>query len=135
MGRLKRHAPVGGAAVVSVVGLAAVLLVALVVMPGRDELRPFEARVGSLPGARTQSAGLRPGSVRELRVRLGAVARFRIQLDRADTVHVRGLGVRREVRRGRVTKVAFRAVRAGKYPVELEGSAVPIAIIRVARRE
>ena len=128
---IKRHAPIGGAVVVSVLGLLVVLLVAFVVMPSRSAPGPSGARIDRSADARARLPVLRPDVVR---VRQGDVARFRVRLSRADTLHVRGLGVRRDVRPGRVAKIAFRARRAGTYAVELHRTGAKLAIVRVTRR-
>ena len=71
------------------------------------------------------------GGVKTIRVAKGERVRFTVRSDVADEVHVHGYDLTKDVAAGGSVAFAFRAKIDGKFEVELEQRAEPIASLEV----
>ena len=71
------------------------------------------------------------GGIRELAFGKGQTVQVRVESDTADEVHVHGYDLMKDVSPGHPVKFEFEGDEEGQFEVELEGSAVQIASLKV----
>jgi FtsP/CotA-like multicopper oxidase with cupredoxin domain len=71
------------------------------------------------------------GGVSEIRAEAGDTVRFSVTSDAADEVHVHGYDVKKDVEAGGTARFSFKATIPGIFEIELEGSHLQIASLRV----
>ncbi len=79
----------------------------------------------------TVSDGKAVGGIRRIDVEEGDRVELRVRSDVADEVHVHGYDLKRDVAPGKPARIAFRATIPGRFDVELEERALPIAELDV----
>jgi hypothetical protein len=74
---------------------------------------------------------LTSAKVTKIQVDKGDIVRFRARSSTPDEIHVHGYDLSREVTPGKTTTMSFKATIDGIFEIELEGSGVEIAQLRV----
>ena len=130
---------------------AAVVVIALVVLPGGDDetdpqpaaqTNPVEQTATTDTTATTETTPpapkpkpkpplLRAGKERELEFEKGDTITFRVRHSADEEIHVHGYDKSKAIKAGRTTTMSFKANLEGIFEVELEHSGTPLGTIKV----
>lgn len=137
---------------------AAILVVALVVLPGDDDdsgstiaetvegvssatnghdgavtLPTTTATIETTPAPKPKPKPplLRAGAARELEFEKGDTVRFRVRHDQPEEIHVHGYDIAKDLPPNKTVTMSFKANLEGIFEVELEHSGTPLGTIKV----
>ena len=74
---------------------------------------------------------LQAGSVKALTFKQGETVRFRVRNDTAEEVHVHGYDIKKELEPNKTATMSFKATINGIFEIELEGSGMQLASLKV----
>ena len=129
---------------------AAIVIVALVVLPGSDESGESERAADTTteqaaasdatstseqpapkPKPKPKPPLLQAGKERELSYEKGDTITFRVRHSEDEEVHVHGYDKSKEIKAGETVTMSFKANIEGIFEIELEQSGTPIASLKV----
>ncbi len=98
--------------------------------PSQTPAAPAPSAAGSLFRVVVRSGGVE-GGVQRFKVPLGEAVTLMVTSEVADTVHVHGYDIERQVGAGETIRLAFTAAIPGVFEVELEDAGLKIAELAV----
>lgn len=96
-----------------------------------ETLPTTTAETPSAVRIRIQARGDGSGSIRRIAIERGQRVTLVVSADVADEVHVHGYDLMADVAPGSPARISFKASVPGRFEVELENRAIPIAELRV----